>query len=77
VGVPHETLGEVVVACLVPHDGTILDTEKVLSYLRERLASYKVPRHLLLFRSDEIAVTGSAKIKSGELRELAAKRLAG
>ena len=77
VGVPHETLGEVVVSCVVPHDDVIVDTEQLLSFVRERLASYKVPRHVLFFREDEVAVTGNAKIKAGELRELAAKRLAG
>jgi fatty-acyl-CoA synthase len=77
VGVPHETLGEVVVACIVPHEDITVDTEKLITFLRERLASYKVPRHVLTFSADEIALTGSAKIKSGDLRELAAKRLPG
>jgi fatty-acyl-CoA synthase len=77
VGVPHQTLGEVVVSCVVPHDDVILDVEQLLVFLRQRLASYKVPRHVLLFGEDEVAVTGNAKIKAGELRELAAKRLAG
>ena len=77
VGVPHHTLGEVVVGCVVPHDGAILDSEQLLAFLRQRLASYKVPRHLLFFSEGEVAVTGNAKIKAGELRELAAKRLAG
>jgi fatty-acyl-CoA synthase len=76
VGVPHQTLGEVVVSCVVPHNGVTLDTEPLLAFLRERLASYKVPRHVLFFREDEVAVTGNAKIKAGELRELATKRLA-
>ena len=53
------------------------DTEQLQAFLRERLASYKVPRHVLFFREDEVALTGNAKIKAGELRELAAKRLAG
>jgi fatty-acyl-CoA synthase len=77
VGVPHHTLGEVVVACIVPHDDVTLDTEQLLAFLRPRLASYKVPRHVLFFGEDEVALTGNAKIKAGELRELAAKRLAG
>ena len=76
VGVPHQTLGEVVVACVVPHDDAILDAEQLVAFLRQRLASYKVPRHVLFFGEDEVAVTGNAKIKAGELRELAAKRLA-
>lgn len=75
VGVPHETLGEVVVACIVPHEGVQLDAAEIRGFLRERLASYKVPRWFLFFRDDEIAVTGTAKIKSGELAELAANRL--
>jgi len=77
VGVPHQTLGEVVVSCVVPHDDVILDVEQLLVFLRQRLASYKVPRHVLFFGEDEVALTGNAKIKAGELRELAAKRLAG
>ncbi len=77
VGIPHETLGEVVVSCVVPHDDAALDTGQLRAFLRERLASYKVPRHVLFFREDEVALTGNAKIKAGELRELAAKRLPG
>ena len=76
VGVPHQTLGEVVVSCVVPHDEGSLDTEQLLAFLRQRLASYKVPRHVLFFAEDEVAVTGNAKIKAGALRELAAKRMA-
>ncbi len=75
VGVPHQTLGELVVSCVVPHDGVVLDTEQLLAFLRQRLASYKVPRQVLFFREDEVALTGNAKIKAGELRELAAQRL--
>ncbi|MFC8043854.1 AMP-binding protein [Nocardia sp. NPDC057353] len=77
VGVPHETLGEVVVACVVPRAGAEVDGDALRGFLRERLASYKVPRHVLLFAEEEFTLTGSAKIKSSELRELAAQRLAG
>ncbi len=75
VGVPHETLGEVVVACVVPHAGATLDAEEIRAFLAQSLASYKVPRHVLFFRDDEIALTGNAKIKSADLRKLAAERL--
>ncbi|MGE5697469.1 MAG: class I adenylate-forming enzyme family protein [Candidatus Sericytochromatia bacterium] len=76
VGVPHDTLGELVVSCVVPHDEAALGAEEVRTFLAQRLASYKVPRRVLFFRDDEIALTGNAKIKAAELRELAAKRLA-
>jgi fatty-acyl-CoA synthase len=75
VGVPHQTLGEEVVSCVVPHDGVALDTQQLVAFLRKRLASYKVPRRVLFFREDEVAITGNAKIKAGELRELASRRL--
>jgi fatty-acyl-CoA synthase len=75
VGLPHDTLGEIVVACVVPHDSASVEPDEIRKYLRERLASYKVPRHVLFFCEEEIALTGSNKIKSDELRDLAAKRL--
>jgi fatty-acyl-CoA synthase len=75
VGVPHETLGEIVVSCIVPHDGASIDQAAVQNYLKERLASYKVPRRVLFFREDELSLTGNAKIKSGALRELVTRRL--
>jgi fatty-acyl-CoA synthase len=75
VGVPDETLGEMVVACAVPCEGAALDERAIREFLRERLASYKVPRRVLFFREEELALTGSAKVKSGALRELAAARM--
>ncbi|WP_216897905.1 class I adenylate-forming enzyme family protein [Nocardia alni] len=75
VGVPHDTLGEIVVACIVPHADADLDPEQIRTFLRERLASYKIPRQVLLFDENDIALTGSAKIKTSDLRALAAERL--
>jgi fatty-acyl-CoA synthase len=75
VGVPHETLGEIVVSCIVPHEGASIDEAAVQNFLKARLASYKVPRRVIFFREDELSLTGTAKIKSAALRELVAKRL--
>ena len=75
VGVPHETLGEIVVACIVPHEGAALAEDAVRDYLKAHLASYKVPRRVLFFAESDLALTGSSKIKTSDLRELAAKRL--
>jgi fatty-acyl-CoA synthase len=61
----------------VPHDGSALEEAGIRDFLKERLASYKVPRRVLFFREDELSMTGSAKVKSSSLRELAAKRLKG
>ena len=52
VGVPHDTLGEIVVTCIVPKDDVTLDEAAVQAFLKERLARYKVPRHVLFLRED-------------------------
>lgn len=75
VGVPHDTLGELVVACIVPHAGATLDEERVRNFAKEQLASYKVPRRVLFFGEDELELTGTAKIKSAGVRALAVERL--
>jgi fatty-acyl-CoA synthase len=75
VGVPHETLGEMVVACAVPHEGASIDEAAIRDFLKEKLASYKVPRRVLFFQEHELSLTGSAKVKSAALRELVVKRL--
>jgi fatty-acyl-CoA synthase len=75
VGVPDELLGEMVVACVVPHEGAALDEAQVQAGARARLASYKAPRRVLFFQEHELKTTGSAKIKTADLRKLAAERL--
>jgi fatty-acyl-CoA synthase len=75
VGVPHDTLSEMVVACIVPHDGVTLSEAPIRDYLKAHLASFKVPRALLFFREEEFAVTGSEKVKIAALRTLATERL--
>jgi fatty-acyl-CoA synthase len=77
VGVPHETLSEMVVSCIVPVDGATLDEGELIAYLKEHLASFKVPRHILLFTEDDFALTGNEKAKAAEIRQRAARRLAG
>ncbi|MDE8653479.1 class I adenylate-forming enzyme family protein [Novosphingobium album (ex Liu et al. 2023)] len=75
VGVPDELLGELVVTCIVPLEGTRPDAESIRGFAREKLASYKVPRRVLFVEESELETTGSAKIKTAELRKLAAARL--
>ncbi len=76
VGVPDELLGEVVVTCVVAHDGASVSEDDIKAYAKTKLASYKVPRKVLFFAEDELETTGSAKIKTAELRKLATERLA-
>lgn len=75
VGVPHETLGELVVTCIVPHVGAPLDEDAIRTYAKAQLASYKVPRRVLFFSEDDLSLTGSAKIKTADLKALVVKQL--
>jgi malonyl-CoA/methylmalonyl-CoA synthetase len=51
VGVPDETWGERVVACVVPRDGHVFDGQALRDFAKERLASYKVPKEVAVYES--------------------------
>jgi fatty-acyl-CoA synthase len=76
VGVPHPTMGEVLVLCAIAADGAHPEEGEIRSFLRERLAAYKVPRRVLFFAAEELSYTGTQKIQVGPLREAALRRLA-
>ena len=76
VGVPDELLGEMVVSCVVARDGAEPDADAVRAFARERLAAFKVPRRIVFVTESDLKTTGSAKIKTADLRKLAADRLA-
>jgi fatty-acyl-CoA synthase len=76
VGVPDDLLGELVVTCIVPHEGVALSEDEIKAYAKQKLASYKVPRRVIFLAEDEVETTVSAKIKTADLRKLANERLA-
>lgn len=77
VGVPDARLDQAVVACIVLRDGEAATADDVRAFLRERIAAYKVPRHVLFFADDEMPMTGSdAKVRDDALLELVHARLA-
>lgn len=71
VGVPHQALGEVVVLCVVPGAGATIEEHSVRAFLRARLASYKIPKRVLLFDEGALAFTGTQKIGDVALRHAA------
>ena len=74
-GVPHETLGEMVVTLVAPEAGHSVTGDEVIAFLKERLASYKVPRKVIFVAEEELNLTGTAKIKPAEARALAKRKL--
>lgn len=75
-GVADARLDQVVVACIILKDGAEATEADVQAFLRERVASYKVPRHVLFFTDGEIPMTGShTKVRDVELTALVEARL--
>lgn len=68
VGLPHEVLGEVACACVVPVEGAIVTGEEIKDFCREVMADYKVP-DLVRFL-DGFPMTGSGKVRRVELARI-------
>ncbi|MFM5931037.1 MAG: class I adenylate-forming enzyme family protein [Novosphingobium sp.] len=75
VGVPDDLLGEMVVSCLVPVDAAAIDENELVAFLKRDLASFKVPRRVLVFTDEDFAITGSGKPKASDIRDKAVARL--
>lgn len=68
VGLPHEVLGEVVCACIVPVEGAIVTGEEIKEWCRGTLADFKIPDLVRFF--DVFPLTGSGKIRRVELTRM-------
>jgi fatty-acyl-CoA synthase len=70
IGVPHDILGELVCACIVPVEGAVITGEEIKEFARDTVADYKVPDLVRFF--DEFPLTGSGKVKRRELERMVA-----
>jgi fatty-acyl-CoA synthase len=75
VGLPDERLGEVAVAYVECRAGATIDADDVVGHCRGKVASFKLPRHVVFV--DAFPMTESGKIRKADLREDARKRFAG
>jgi long-chain acyl-CoA synthetase len=66
-GVPDDDFGESLVAVVQPADGALLDVGQVQSYLRERIAAYKVPRQVTFH--EQLPREDTGKIFKRKLRD--------
>ncbi len=67
IGIPHPDLGEGVVAIVVPDGSGQLDPEQLRLALRESLASYKVPKKIILM--NELPRNTMGKVQKNLLRD--------
>jgi 3-oxocholest-4-en-26-oate---CoA ligase len=73
VGVPHERLGEQVVAVVEPEDSRQVDEGELIDHVKSLLAGYKAPKHVKVVSS--IGRSPSGKVDYGRHRQEAAEWL--
>ena len=72
VGAPDERLAEVAVAYVQKEPGVEITEADVIAYCRNKVASFKIPRHVVFV--DDFPMTASGKIRKVDLRADAEKR---
>ncbi len=75
VGVPHPTLGEALVLCVVPVEGAQIDLQALAGRLATALSAYKRPRHVMVLDAADVPRTGTQKLRADAVRDLARERL--
>ena len=75
IGLPHQTLGEMVVAAVALRPGAVLDEESLKRSLDSQLSRFKIPKHILFLDFDDFPRTPSRKVRKPALAEIVAHRL--
>lgn len=73
VGFPDERLAEIPVAFVQCKPGATLSEKALIDFCRGKVATFKIPRHVLFI--DEFPMTASGKFKKVELRDQALRTL--
>jgi fatty-acyl-CoA synthase len=74
VGIPDEKYGEIIGAFIIKEEGSQLTSEDIRDYASNKIARYKVPKHI--FFVQEFPLTASGKIMKFKLRDQAVEILA-
>ena len=70
IGVPHDVMGELVCACVVPVEGAVITGDDLKHFAEDTMADYKIPDLVRFF--DAFPMTGSGKVKRRELERTVA-----
>ena len=68
IGCPDDEWGERIVAVIIPVDNADIQSDEIIAFCREHLASYKVPRHVAIM--DDFPRNALGKIQKVKLRDL-------
>jgi fatty-acyl-CoA synthase len=72
VGVPDPVMGEVVMAFVIPKAGETLTADEVRDFAKDRIANFKVPRHVEIV--SEFPLTGSGKVQKFKQKAFAIEK---
>ncbi|MEX1217060.1 MAG: AMP-binding protein [Acidimicrobiales bacterium] len=72
IGVPDPVWGENVCAVVVLRAGALVETKELVTFVRQSLSGFKVPRHVVIV--EELPVTASGKVVKAELRRFLLQR---
>ena len=75
VGLPDAMKGEVPVAAVALWEGETATPEEIRGFCRDRIASYKIPVHVVFLHPDEFPRTSTGKVQKTGLGEVIATRL--
>ncbi len=76
VGVPDVKMGEVGCLCIVANPAGQPDAGELLALCADRLARFKVPRHLMFLTAQEVPMTSTGRPQKVRLAEMMRQRLA-
>jgi len=72
-GIPDEFYGEQVMAWIQLHVGSKIDADEIKDYCRERLAHFKIPKHIWFV--DELPMTATGKLQKFRMRAMALEKM--
>ncbi|MEN8130427.1 MAG: AMP-binding protein [Pseudomonadota bacterium] len=72
-GIPDEFYGEQVMAWIQLQAGSEIDADEIRDYCRERLAHFKIPKHIRFV--DEFPMTVTGKLQKFRMREMALEKM--
>ncbi|MCK9904160.1 acyl--CoA ligase [Frankia sp. Cpl3] len=76
IGIQDDRVDQIVVLCVELKEGSAATEVEIISFLRERLASYKVPKKVLFFADGEIPLNHSGtKVQDAQLLLIVKGRL--
>lgn len=74
-GIPHEILGEQVIACVIPQKGVVCEEAKIKAALGRNLASFKIPSHII--QMEVFPLCGNGKIDLQGLKRMVSAQFTG